>query len=193
MIRRHILARLLLCLPLLSLLRTVVVNCHECTLWLAPSHLGTEKEPKYGLFAGTAFQANETLPLAELAIPLIDMIESYNRKTPQRHAILELWESHLWTAEFAGTAWEGHLSAPLAIPGIGILPQYHSGTSNVDFLQEGVLMRERPKSPKAGTPHPSRGAITPYYNVTLKTTKAIPAGMGKLWFTSVQFQARDLC
>lgn len=189
--------RLSQCLVLILVVTQTV--CHECALWLAPSHLGTENEPKYGLFAGRNYRTNETLPLAELAIPLIDMVESFNRKTRERDAILELWESYMWTAEFGGSAWEGHLSSPLAIPGVGMLPQFHTGISNVDFLQEGVMKRKRPKSPKTGTPHPSRGAITPYYNVTLKTTKAIPAGMelfadfGEVWdgnFTQDIYQDR---
>jgi hypothetical protein len=161
------------------LLRGVVATENdECGLWLAPSHTGTDKETRYGMFAGRAYRQNDTLPMAELAIPLVDMIEPYNRVTLLRDVILEFVESNLWTSEYAGTKWEGNHSAPVAIPGIGVLPQFHTGIANVDFLQQSVLLRDKPKSPKSGTPHPSRGAITPYYNVTLRATRDIPAGMG---------------
>ncbi len=152
---------------------------NECSLWLAPSNTGTEQEPRYGIFAGRTYQQNEMLPLAELAIPLIDMVESYNRNTPRRDMIVGFLESNLWTSEYAGTAWEANHSAPVYIPGIGVLPQYHTGISNVHIWQKSVLLREKTKSPKAGTPHPSRGAITPYYNVTLRASRDIPAGMGQ--------------
>lgn len=156
----------------------VVAGDYECGLWLAPSHTSTDQQTRYGMFAGRAYQENETLPMAELAIPLVDMIEPYSRNTLLRDMILEFVESNLWTAEYAGTAWEGNHSAPVAIPGIGVLPQYHTGVSNVVFSQQSVLLRDKPKSPKSGTPHPSRGAITPYYNVTLRASREIPAGMG---------------
>ena len=151
----------------------------ECRLWLAPSYTSTDKITKYGIFAGVSYQENEILPMAEIGIPLIDMIGDYNRKTRQKDRIVEFLESHSWTSECAGTSWEGNHSAPLLIPGIGVLPQFHRGISNVDFLQEGVLLRERPRTPTPGTPHPGRGAITPYYNITLKATRNIPAGMGE--------------
>lgn len=149
----------------------------ECALWLAPSQTGSEKETRYGMFAGRAYKQNETLPLPDIAIPLVDMIEPYNRNTLLRDIILDFVESNMWTADYAGTKWEGNLSANVVIPGIGVLPQYHTGASNVDYLQQGVLLRDLPKSPKSGTPHPSRGAITPYYNVTLRASRDIPAGM----------------
>jgi hypothetical protein len=152
----------------------------ECRLWLAPSYTSTDKRTKYGIFAGISYRENESLPMAEIAIPLIDMIGGYNRKTDQHHKILEFMESHLWTSDYAGTGWEGNDSAPVIIPGIGILPQFHSGILNVDFLQEAVLLRERPSRIfTPGMPHPARGAITPYYNVTVKATRDIPAGMGE--------------
>lgn len=172
-------------IPLLLLLwghllvATVASLDDDCGLWLAPSHTGTDLEPRYGIFAGRTYQENETLPMAELAIPLIDMIESYNRDTPKSDSILEFLESHLWTSEYAGTMWEANHSAPVLIPGIGVLPQYHTGISNVKLLQRSVLLRQIPKTPKSGTPYPSRGAITPYYNVTLRASRDIPAGMGK--------------
>ena len=151
-------------------------------MWLAPSHTGTVKEPKYGLFAGKAYKENQTLPNAELAIPLIDMIQDYNRDTTSHDAVIEFLESNLWTAEYVGSQWEGTLSAPVAIPGIGVLANYHTGISNVDFLQASVLLRDATTTTTTttttiGKTHLSRGAISPYHNVTLMATQPIPAGM----------------
>jgi hypothetical protein len=57
------------------------------------------------------------------------------------------------------------------------LANFHSGISNVDYLQGAVLLSETPESPPMAVAHPSRGAITPYHNATLKATQHIPAGM----------------
>jgi len=173
----HITAALLLIVW--QAITSAIYADETCRLWLAPSHTSTKTETRYGIFAGKAYRQNETFPLSEIAIPLVDMIETFNKETKLRRSIIEFLESALWTPEQAGTMWEGRIPVPVAIPGIGSLPNYHTGFSNVDFLQSAVLLRDRPKSPKSGTPHPSRGAITPYYNVTLRATRDIPAGMGK--------------
>jgi hypothetical protein len=150
-----------------------------CRLWLAPSQTGADANAvKFGLFAGIDYAANETLPLSEIAIPLIDFVEPFHRDTQFQDQILTFLESFLWTANFAGANWEGNLSAPVAIPGIGILANYHSGIYNVQWLEGSTLLRQRTSDmPLAGQPHPSRGAITPYYNLTFQTTQPIRAGM----------------
>jgi hypothetical protein len=149
----------------------------ECPLWMALSYTSTDKKPIYGLFAGRRYQENETLPNSELAIPMIDFVEDYNRDTPLHDAIIEFFENHLWTGEYAGSQWEGNHSSPVVIPGIGVLANYHTGGSNVDFAQASVLLRDRESFTNPGKAHPSRGAITPYYDVTLHATSDIPAGM----------------
>ena len=149
----------------------------QCSLWMAPSNAGTSKHPKYGLFAGRAYRLNETLPHSELVFPLVDFVQSWNRDTPMNDAIIEFVESHLWTSQYAGTQWEGNHSAPVAIPGIGTLAQYHSGIENVDFVQASVLLRARPQIWASGQSHIARGAVTPYFNATLRATREIPAGM----------------
>ena len=150
----------------------------QCRLWLAPSHTGTDNEPRYGLYAGIDYNQNDTIPNSELGIPLVDWEHEYNRNTPLNSNIVDLVESFLWTSEFAGTSWEGNTSAPILIPGNGVLTNYHSGISNVNHLQASVLLRKSLPyfPPKAGRSHPSRGAITPYYNLTFKATQHIPAG-----------------
>jgi hypothetical protein len=164
---------------------------------LAPSDTGTKQQPKYGLFAGRPYTENETIPNPELAIPLVDFVQEWNRNSALDHDILEFVESFLWTSEYAGTKWEGNHSAPVAIPGIGVLANYHTGISNVDFLQASLYLRDnnnnnrdnnnnKPHAHKStGTrsghaqahAHPARGANTPYYNATLRATQPIPAGM----------------
>jgi hypothetical protein len=135
----------------------------------------------------------------------VAFIQDYNRNTKSRDAIIEFLESNLWTSEYAGSQWEGNLSAPVFIPGIGTLANYHTGISNVDFLQASVLLRDNANTnnnnnvhaPKPGKPHLSRGSITPYHNVTLKASQPIPAGMelfadfGDIWdgnYTDDQYQ-----
>jgi hypothetical protein len=148
-----------------------------CHLWLAPSDTGTKQQPKYGLFAGRPFAENETIPNPELAVPLIDFVKEWNRDSLRNHDILEFVESFLWTSEYAGTQWEGNHSGPVAIPGIGVLANYHTGFTNVDFLQASLHLRPYAHSYKSGHAHPGRGATTSYYNATLRATQPIPAGM----------------
>jgi hypothetical protein len=149
-----------------------------CLLWLAPSHVSTEANPKYGLFAGVEYTENQTLPNPELALPLIDFLESPNRKSdPRTQEILEHVESFLWTSEYAGAKWEGNVSTTILVPGSGVLANYHSGIYNVDWSQGSVLLRERQDITEPGKAHPSRGAISPYHNMTIRATQNIKAGM----------------
>lgn len=151
----------------------------KCRLWLAPSQTsGSDQIVKFGLFAGVDYDENETLPLSEIAIPMIDFVEPYNRDTTLKDKILSFLEGFLWTAHFAGANWEGNLSSPVAIPGIGILANYHSGTYNVKWLEGATLLRKRTmEMPIPGQAHPARGAVTPYTNLTFRATQRIPAGM----------------
>jgi hypothetical protein len=151
---------------------------NECLLWLAPSHVSTEANPKYGLFAGVEYAENQSLPNPELALPLIDFLESPNRHSDQMHQeILEHVESFLWTSEYAGAKWEGNISTTILVPGSGVLANYHSGIYNVDWSQGSVLLREREHITEPGKAHPSRGAISPYHNLTIRATQKIKAGM----------------
>ena len=176
------------------------VDTDSCPLWLAPSHTSTKNKIIYGLYAGRTYQANETFhEYNELAIPLIDFVDAHNRDTPIHNLVTEFVENHLWTGDHGGSQWESTTPAPLAIPGVGVLSNYHSGYSNVDFTQASVLLRDRLNIPgkEVGKTHLSRGAITPYYNVTVHATKSIPAGIelfadfGDVWdgnFTDDAFQ-----
>lgn len=163
---------------LLLLINGSIVSAEECRLWLGPSHLGTENEPEFGMFAGVDFEANDIVPDVELAIPFIDWTEQYNRDTAMKNLVVEFVESQVWTGDFAGGAkWEGDHGTIVAIPGIGNLANYHSGTHNVDWQQSAALLRKKLDVFESGVAHPARGAITPYYNLTMKATQKIPAGM----------------
>ena len=117
---------------------------NACPLWLAPSYITplSANLPKFGLYAGQAYEQNSTLPLSELAIPLIDFFVQGNRQKPFGTDILGFIENYLWTQEKIGSTWEGNISAPAVIPGIGVLANYHTTYSNADFLIASVLLRE---------------------------------------------------
>ncbi|CAB9512428.1 Guanylate cyclase [Seminavis robusta] len=149
----------------------------ECRLWLGPSHLGTDNDPEFGIFAGVDFAPDEIIPDIEVAIPLVDWTEQFNRDTALKNMIVEFVESQVWTGDFAGAKWEGDQNTIVAIPGIGNLANYHSGYHNVDWLQSAALLRKPLDLFESGVAHPARGAITPYHNLTMKATEHIPAGM----------------
>ena len=152
----------------------------ECPLWLAPSYTNPVSATftKLGLYAGQAYEQNSTLPLSELAIPLVDFFVKGNRARPNGENVMGFLENFLWTEEKIGSQWEGSISTPGMIPGIGMLASYHSTYSNVDFLLASVLLRETgDEFPDAGEASLIRGAITPYFNATIKATQNIPVGM----------------
>lgn len=154
----------------------------ECRLYLAPSYLS--KPPKtfvFGLFAGpSGFQKGEVIPSQEIAIPVFDFLKTPVRDRSQQHqAILEFIESSCWIADYAGSKYESNHSISAYIPGVGSLTNYHSGIANVDWDQASILLRDPDDTVKdmMGKPHISRGAISPYYNATVKATMWIQPGM----------------
>lgn len=165
---------------------TPTPSTNQCRLWLAPSSTGTEHEPKLGLFAGVDYDLNAPIGKPEFAIPLVDFVDSWNRANSVTDQVVNFLEGFLWTGEYAGARWEGYHSSTVAIPGYGIMANYHSGTHNVDWLQGAVLLRDDSVF-EAGKAHPSRGAITTYSNLTMVATQPIKAGMelfanfGEVW------------
>lgn len=149
----------------------------ECKLWLAPSSVSSEDTPKLGLFAGVDYSAEDVVGQPELGIPLMDFMEDWNRRSQLDDTTLSFLEGYLWTADYAGAKWEAEHSVVLMVPGHGVLAQYHTGDYNVDWSQSSAILRTPPETPAPGKAHPSRGAITPYYNLTITATKNIPAGM----------------
>ena len=149
-----------------------------CRLWLAPSYLSTDDTPRFGLYAGVqGFAEDELIPSHEIAIPMFDFQQS---PSAEHHLTsVNFLESIMWVSDYAGSKFEANHSTSVYIPGIGIWANHHSGMSNVDWLQSSILLRELDEVAQSqrGLAHPSRGAITPYYNATLRATREIPPGM----------------
>lgn len=152
-----------------------------CRLWLAPSELSINPaaDPRpLGLYAGVDYSTDDLIPVAEVAIPLVDFFdEAYKASGRYTKDILDQISGHTWTGEHAASHFEGNYTTSAFIPGIGILANYHSGVSNIDWDQPSVLFRDHDDFTEPGKPHLSRGAITPYHNLTIKATRKIPAGM----------------
>ncbi len=171
-----------------TILLSAMVNAQsDCRLWLAPSSVSTEDAPKLGLFAGVNYSAGDVVGQPELAIPLIDFVDEWNRRNELDEMIMSFLEGFMWTTDYAGAKWESRHGTVMFIPGHGVLANYHSGDYNVDWSQSSVLLRTPPAVPEAGKAHPSRGAITPYFNLTITATQPIQAGMelfanfGEVW------------
>ena len=150
---------------------------HTCRLWMGPSSTSTEEEPKLGLFAGVDFDKNESIGDPEVGIPFVDFTDYWKRETQFEDATIEFLEGFLWTAEYAGAKWEGNFTTTVLAPGPGVLANYHSGTHNIDWDQKAVILRGPLAEIPAGKEHPARSAITPYYNMTMRATQRIRAGM----------------
>jgi SET domain len=122
----------------------------------------------------------------------------WNRKSELANNIISFLESFLWTSEQSGARNEALHGVVTLIPGYGVLAQYHSGTHNVDWSHGSVLLRTPPDVPATGVAHPTRGAITPYFNFTITATQPIKAGMelfanfGDVWDTTKENKTDDL-
>lgn len=148
-----------------------------CRLWLGPSYLASDSNYKIGLYAGIEYNKDDLLPSYEVGFPLYDFLQNPAKKISSKHrATIEYLESMMWTSDYAGTArWEANSSSTIFVPGIGIIPNYHTGIYNVDWFQSSVLNREPYIPSRQATA--SRGAISPYYNFSIRATRSIPAGM----------------
>lgn len=157
--------------------RIMAERNNPCRLYLAPSSLSTESSPRFGMFTGVDLKLNETLENPEIAIPLVDLLEGPYNFIPEYQDIMQYLESYLWTADHAGARFEGNYSSTVLVPGAGSLAHYHTGHYNLDWVHSAALFREREAITETGKPHPSRGAITNYYNMTMRATMDIKAGM----------------
>lgn len=152
----------------------------DCSLWLAPSYINVKSAeyPKYGLIAGKTYEENSNIPMSDLAIPLVDFFGNFNRKKPYGSKVLDFLENFVWTEQKVGSQYEGNITSPGFVPGIGILANYHSTFSNADITQASILLRERENEFRNhGEANLLRGAVTNYFNATLQVTRKIPAGM----------------
>lgn len=90
--------------------------------------------------------------------------------------VAEFMEESFWVGDTAGAKFEleeGRIIS--AISGAGFLGAYEKMLVNADWDHRSVYSRtvvgEEP-----GAPHPNRGAISPFYNVTLKASDKIQKG-----------------
>lgn len=163
-----------------------LVLASQCRLYMGPSSLSTEDEPKLGLYAGVDYDKDDFVGYPEVAIPLVDFTDSWNRETELSDDVMEFIEGYIWTAEYAGSKWEGNFTSTLAVPGIGVLANYHSGTHNVDWLQGSALIGKGSLF-HPGESHPARGAITNHDNMTMRASRPIKKGeeifanFGQVW------------
>lgn len=163
-----------------------------CRLWMAPSSVSTDENPKMGLFAGVDFNAGEYLPLSELAIPLVDMFEDPAKQSSKfSEHILQNIENHVWMGDYAGAQYEGNYTTNIFVPGIGALSNYHTGVHNVMWSKASLRHDKDDGFTEAGKAHLSRGAITPYSDMTLEAARFIPAGMELFAFFGNSWDDRD--
>lgn len=150
---------------------------YQCRLWLGPSYLTSDSSNKYGLYAGVDFNEGDIIPDYEIGLPLIDFVDNPAGDFSAMHrATVEYLEALMWSTDYVAQAkYEANNSATAYVPGVGMLTNYHSGYYNVEWHQLSVLARE-PYLPSQQA-SPARGSISPYYNLTMRASKKIPAGM----------------
>jgi SET domain len=174
----HVMSFLLYCF--LGAHKVEGLSSSPCRLYLGPSSLSTEENPKLGLYAGVNYEENDIVGRPDIGIPLVDFTTSFNRRDEIADAVIEFLEGNLWLGEYGGAQWEGNVSTNFLIPGLGVLANYHSGSHNVEWVQSSVLFHG-PDLP-SGVSHPARGAISPFFNFSMRASKPIHKGMEILAF-----------
>jgi len=170
---------------ILLLLIVVVAAAQDddatCGLYLAESSTSTTKDPKLGIFAGKDYDAKSPIGPPEIAIQIPNMQSHMRRKPmPLQKAVADV-EQYFWTSESTGAAWEVKAEGGrviTAIPGAGVLGNYHPFLINSDWNQfSGHFRKMKGASMSPKKPHVGRGAYTTYFNVTIQSTQAIQAGV----------------
>jgi len=158
-------------------------SSEQCGLYLALSSTSTGDRTQWGIYAGRDYAPTTTIGQPELAVNAIHLRannlfhpETRKEQTPMLLRSLEFLEESFWVPDAAGSRFElerGRIIS--AISGVGFLGAYDSKLTNADWNHAASYQRPR-LGEEAGAPHPSRGAISPFYNVELKSTDSIPAG-----------------
>lgn len=157
-------------------------NSSQCTLYMATtttiSDLG--KEVKLSMFAGIDMEAGTTIGMPEIAIPVIDIdIHNGVSNGDTNEDYFDQQKEFFWDFETAHANFDVYpndrdSSLLLAIPGVGALGNEHfTSFINADFDPENVLNRD----PVLDDDTKGFGANSHYYDITLKSTRFIPAGM----------------
>ena len=165
-----------------------------CDLYIAPSSTSEEGgPPKMGIYAGRTFAASERVGPADIAVQLLDVDGHTGRNLPD-YAAPQLGEGDgatalnpfgaaaamMWTSDSVGGAYDsseamgGGGQTFAAIPGVGMLANYHSAAVNANWNENGTLLRTlmEDQAGGMGVAHPGRGAVSEYYNVTVVATQA---------------------
>ena len=152
-------------------------------MYLALSSVSTSDRTQWGIYAGRDYAPTTTIGQPELAVNAIHLRANnlfdpatLEQQTPMLLRSLEFLEESFWIPDAAGSRFElerGRIIS--AISGVGFLGAYNSKLTNADWNHAASYQRSR-LGEESGVPHPSRGAISPFYNVELKSTDSIPAG-----------------
>ena len=167
--------------------RFVSAEHSACRVYLGPSSLTTDEDPKLGLYAGVDYDEGDQVGNPDIGIPIVDFRENFDRPNEVSKAIVAFLEAFFWSGDYGGAQQEGNRTTTLAIPGCGALANYHAGTHNVDWVQGSALLHDGGDLFPSGKSHPARGAISPYFNFTMRAVKPIKKGMelfanfGELW------------
>lgn len=164
----------------------------QCDLYLAPSSTSKPSQIRLGIYAGRRYDATTTIGLPEIAIQLVDLeahtgrtaADSKGKKTKSKKEphYFGVASEMLWTPDSTGAKYETHeaFGGPgqtyTAIPGVGMLGNFHAGLINADWNENSTLFRSVMEDSAAGgggmgMVHPGRGAVSDYYNITIAATQ----------------------
>ena len=163
----------------------------QCNLYLAPSSTSTPDRIQLGVYAGRRYAKTDQIGIPEVAVQLLDVDAHAGRTGGQRDDndkdepnYFGVASQMLWTPDSTGAKYETdeHLGGPgrtfSTVPGIGMLGNFHPALINADWNENTTLFRTVMEDDvQMGTVHPSRGAVSTFYNVTVSATQDIPAGM----------------
>ncbi|GKY91512.1 hypothetical protein MPSEU_000123400 [Mayamaea pseudoterrestris] len=152
----------------------------ECGLYLAVSSTSTDDNTIWGIYAGKHYAEGETVGVPELAVNTHNL--RFNvvslRHPPQTSLIKSLGflEENFWVGELVGAKYELSKGRSISlVSGSGSLGAASPKATNANWHQQKTWQRQ-PLGEQAGVAHPSRGAISPFYDAVLRTLTPVKAG-----------------
>ena len=152
----------------------------SCGIYMATSSTSTVEQPTWGLYAGKDYDKDVPVGPAEVAIHTFNLMansipEAEDDDTMQ--AVVEFVEQFIWVPHSSGGQFETEEGRIVtAISGAGIMGGYNAKLTNADWNHSFAYSREA-WNEEPGVAHPGRGAYSNYFNVGLRATDSIPAGM----------------
>lgn len=151
----------------------------QCGLYLAVSSSSTAEEPKWGIYAGKELDKNLPVGFGEVALQTFHlMANAMTEDQDEEDEEVEFFEQYIWVPHGSGGQFEladGGRTVT-AIPGAGVLGGYNVRLTNSDWNHSSAYHREA-WNEEPGVAHPGRGAYSNFFNVGMKSTQKIPAGM----------------